>query len=117
MFYKAVVQTVLLFGSESWVLTPRIMGRLEGFHRLIARRLAGRAPVYLRREEQREYPPLGEAMEQAGLFSIEEYIDRRRNSVAEYVATRPIYAVCRELESRGIGGDHQNWWSQLDNAL
>jgi hypothetical protein len=47
MFYKAANQTVLLFGSETWVLTPRMLSKLEGFHQQIARRLTGRAPVYL----------------------------------------------------------------------
>ncbi len=30
-FYKAVVQAVMLFGSESWNLTPALLTRLEGF--------------------------------------------------------------------------------------
>jgi hypothetical protein len=94
-----------------------MLGRLEGFQRLIARRLMGCAPVYLRRYEQWEYPPMGDAMEEAGLFIIEEYTKRRRNNIAEFVATRSIYAVCHELESGGGGGDHQKWGSQLDNAL
>jgi hypothetical protein len=70
MFYKAVVQTVLLFGSASWVLTPSMLGKLEGFHRQIARWLMGRAPVYLRSEGTWQYQPLGNAMEEAGLYSI-----------------------------------------------
>ena len=32
MFYKAVVMAVLLFGSETWNLTPTAMKCLEGFH-------------------------------------------------------------------------------------
>jgi hypothetical protein len=52
VFYKAVIQTVLLYGYETWVFTPRMLSKLEGFHRQIARRLTGRAPVYLRREGQ-----------------------------------------------------------------
>ncbi len=30
--YKAIVQSVLLYGSETWVLSPAVMARLEGFH-------------------------------------------------------------------------------------
>ena len=30
-FFKAVVQAVLLFGAETWVLTPRIERALESF--------------------------------------------------------------------------------------
>ena len=35
-FYKAVLQEVLMFGAETWVLTPRI------FQNRVARRLTGR---------------------------------------------------------------------------
>jgi hypothetical protein len=112
MFYKAVIQTVLLYGSETWVLTARIISKLEGFHRQIARPLTGRAPVYLRREGQWQYSPLGDAMEEAGLFSIDEYITRRRNRISECVETRPLIAVCKEMESLGISSNHQFWWNQ-----
>ncbi len=30
--YKAVMQSVLLYGSETWNLTKTAMARLEGFH-------------------------------------------------------------------------------------
>jgi hypothetical protein len=109
MFYKAVIQTVLFYGSATWVLTPRMLSKLEGFHQQIARRLMGRAPVYLRREGQWQYSPLGDAKEEAGLFSIDEYITRRRNRIAEFVATRPLVVVCKEMESLGISGNYQFW--------
>jgi hypothetical protein len=32
-FYKAVVQSVLLYGSESWVLSEKMMSSLRSFHR------------------------------------------------------------------------------------
>ena len=32
MFYKAVVQSVLLYGSETWTLSASSMKCLEGFH-------------------------------------------------------------------------------------
>jgi hypothetical protein len=31
-FYLAVVQAVLLYGSETWVTSPQVMAQLEGFH-------------------------------------------------------------------------------------
>ena len=36
--YLAVVQAVLLFGSETWVLTPQLDKALVGFHHRVARR-------------------------------------------------------------------------------
>jgi hypothetical protein len=42
MFCKAVVITVILFGSETWVVTPSMLKALESFHRQIGRRITGR---------------------------------------------------------------------------
>ena len=41
VFYKAIVQAVLLFGSETWKLSPLNLKSLEGFHIRAARRMAG----------------------------------------------------------------------------
>jgi hypothetical protein len=40
MFYKAVVQSVLLYGSETWNLTKTALARLKGFHIRAAYRMA-----------------------------------------------------------------------------
>ncbi len=39
-FYKAVVQAVLLYGSEMWVLSTAALASLEGFHIRAAYRMA-----------------------------------------------------------------------------
>ena len=41
-FFKAVVQQVLLFGAETWVVTPKMERALSGFLPWAARRLTGR---------------------------------------------------------------------------
>ena len=33
-FYVAVVQAVLMYGSETWVMIPRIGRTLDGFHHM-----------------------------------------------------------------------------------
>ena len=43
-FFKAVVQLVLLFGAETWVVTPRIERALESFMHGDACRITGRQP-------------------------------------------------------------------------
>ena len=40
-FYKAVAQTVLLFGAETWVFAPRMDRDLDSFQHRVARRLTG----------------------------------------------------------------------------
>ena len=42
--YKAVVQVTLLFGSESWVISPRIGRNLGGFHHRVDRWLEKMQP-------------------------------------------------------------------------
>ena len=43
-FFKAVVQHVLLFGAETWVLTPRIERDLESLMHGAACKITGRQP-------------------------------------------------------------------------
>ena len=63
-FFKAVVQAVLLFRAETWVLIPRIERDLESFQHGDARRITGRQP-WRRGGGQWTYPPLKEAMREA----------------------------------------------------
>ena len=41
MVYKVVVQMVLLYGSDSWVVTEAMLNVLEGFHHRVAQKIAG----------------------------------------------------------------------------
>ena len=41
-FYTAVAQAVILFGAETWVLTPRTEKALDSFQSRVARRITGR---------------------------------------------------------------------------
>ena len=41
MLYKAVAQLVLLYGSESWVVTGAMLKILDRFHHRSARRITG----------------------------------------------------------------------------
>ena len=41
IIYKAVVQAVLLYGNERWVVPDAVMTVLEVFHHSISRRVAG----------------------------------------------------------------------------
>ena len=42
VFFKAVVKEVLLFGSNTWVLTPRMGRSLGSFHHRVSRWITGR---------------------------------------------------------------------------
>jgi exonuclease III len=112
MFYKAVAQSVLLYLSETWVLTPSMLRRLDGFHKRIARRLTGRAPIHLLDEGRWKYPPFGNAFEEAGLYSISEYIFRRRTTLVDYVTTSPLLKLCQETIRPSRLKNQLFWWDQ-----
>ena len=80
-FYVSVVQAVLLFGSEMWVLTPWLEKSLEGFHHREVWQMAGMGPKH-QRYGTWVYPPIGVALEMVGLEEIGVYISRLHNTVA-----------------------------------
>jgi hypothetical protein len=99
----AVCREGMLYGSETWVLTSSMLKVLEGFHNPVARRIAGKMPYYVTAEDRWVYPPTREALEIAGLYPIQAYLDTRRNRLADYVATRSIRQLYQEVE-QPIGG-------------
>ena len=72
-FYVAVVQAVLLFGSETWVLTPQLEKPLEGFHHRVVRRMVCMGPKH-QRDGTWVYTTIEEALEMVGMEDIGEYI-------------------------------------------
>ena len=111
MFYKAVVQQVLLFGSETWTVTPAMLRALESFHHRVARRISGMM-AYLRDGEW-VYPPLEDALERAGMLPVASYLAARQNTVAQWVVNRDIFAMCTTFERLpGAARNRLRWWHQ-----
>ena len=111
MFYKATVQAVLLYGSETWNLSPAMLRCLESFHLRAARRMTGLMP---RKEADGSYtyPEAEGVLKKAGLHTIREYVEVRRNTIMKFVSDRPIYELCREAERKRGTGNRQYWWEQ-----
>lgn len=110
MFYKAIAQSVLLYGCETWNLTSAMLRALTSFHHRVARRISGRMP-YLRRGEW-VYPSIEEAREAAGLFKIDHYIAVRQRTFVDKIATRPILRLCKEAGRLSGSTTRQYWWTQ-----
>ena len=90
---------VLLFGEETWVVSPMMDRALSAFLQGAARRLTGRQPRR-GRDGEWKYPSLEGAMEEAGLTDIRKSIHRRQNTVAQYIATRPLLDLCVGARAR-----------------
>ena len=54
-------------------------------------------------------------LEDAGLFEIEVYIQRRRDTIFTFVKNREIYQECLELETDVENSEHIYWWKQPFN--
>ena len=107
--FKAVVQAVLVFGAETWVLTPRPERALGRFQHRVKRWITGRQPRR-RGEGSWDYPPLETVMAEAGLEDIGVCVTRRQNTVAQYIATRPILDLCEWSVRRPVAWVSQRWW-------
>ena len=108
MFYKAVVQSVLLFGSETWVITDRMMDALRGFHHRAARRITGM--VAYRVADGWDSLPIEAVLEVAGLYPIEVYLERRQNTLVDYNSTRPIFDLCNDASRLSGSPNRKYWW-------
>ena len=89
-----MVQQVLLFGAETWVVTPRmervLNSSMHGATRRITRRKTQRG-----RDGKWFYPSLEGAMKEAGFKCVWASINTRQNMVAQYIATRPLLDLCK----------------------
>lgn len=91
-FYVAVVQSVLLYGTETWVITDRIRMALERFHHQAARMLAGKPIRYIEKFDTWVYPRTAKVLEKAGLWTMTEYLQRRRVYCMNYVQAHQAFA-------------------------
>ena len=86
MFYTATVQAVLLYGSETWSLSPMSVKRLEGFHIHAAWRMSGMRPEK-KPDGSWSYPRSKDVLEAAGLQTIAHYMDVRRQTVTNFIVS------------------------------
>jgi hypothetical protein len=111
-FYKAVVQAVLLYGSETWNLTNSALARLEGFHVCAAYKMARKHRPKRGANGVWVYPTMADILEECGMATIAAYIQSRRQTIAVYVATRPVFKACMEGKRRQGLMPRQWWWEQ-----
>ncbi len=111
-FYKAIVQSVLLYGSETWVLSPAAMARLKGFHIRTAYQMAKEHVPWWGPNLQWVYPSSEAVLEECGMHIIQHYIDVRRETIVTYVVGCSILAECQGTDRRRGSVPGRWWWEQ-----
>ena len=82
MLFKVVVQAVLIFGAEMWVMNLRIGRALGGFQHRFVQQITGRKPRLVL-DGIWDYPSLETAIQELGFEEMEEYLMKRQNKVAQ----------------------------------
>jgi hypothetical protein len=111
-FYKAVVQAVLLYGSKTWNLTNSALARLKGFHVCAAYKMARKHRPKRGANGVWVYPKMADVLEECGMATIAAYIRSRCQTIAVYMATRPVFKACMEGKQWRGSMPRQWWWEQ-----
>jgi hypothetical protein len=110
-FYLAVVQSVLLYGSETWVLSEKMRRMLEGFHNRCARQMT-RQFIHPDLENEGEWihPPTATTLEAAGLLPLMTYVKKPKAAILVFAETRAIYRKCRRSTPIAGNANQLIWW-------
>ena len=81
-FFKAVVQAVLIFDSETWVVTPRMGRLLRGFQDQVAQWMTGWL-AQQKNDGKWEYISAATAREDEGFQIMDQYIRQLQNTAAK----------------------------------
>ena len=110
--YKVVVQAILLYGCESWELTPKLRSMLDAFHHRCCRYIAGK---HIRPVDENDldgewiHPSTEEILNELGLERMSVYIEQRRQKLQEsYLNGRPsVEQRSEQLDAvrRNLGED------------
>jgi hypothetical protein len=111
VFYIAIVQAVLLFGSETWKLSPLSLKSLEGFHIRAARCMAGKMPTK-NPDGTWTYPSSRDVLKAVGLQTINHYIGARWETIACFIVDQPLFALCRDGNRKRGSARCTFWWEQ-----
>ncbi len=94
MFYKATVQAVLLYRSETWSLSPSSMKHLEGFHIPATWRMSGKWSEQ-NKDGSWTYPHSEDVLKAVGLKSIAHYVDMQCQTVANLLSINQSMSSAR----------------------
>ncbi len=80
-FYKAVMQSVLLYSSKTWNLLTTTLAQLEGFHICAAYQMAIKHKPKKGPHHRWVYPRSSDVLQECGMATILHYINVRRATI------------------------------------
>ena len=110
------MQSFLLYGSETGVLSLAVMARLKAFHIRAAYRMAKEHTPRRGTNHQWAYPSSKKVLKECRMHTIQHYIDVRRETIAKYVVGCTILAECWGAD-RTRGSVPRRWWWEQKISL
>ena len=112
-FYITIVQAVLLYGADSWVIKKRDAIVLRSFHRRAARYMTG---IHIRNLENDKwiYPDHEQLLKECGLLEIDTYIERRRGTLRAHLESNKPDLLAHAKKTKRHSKDVNKifWWNQ-----
>ena len=106
-FYLAVCQAVLLYGSDTWVMSQKSLQRLETFHHRCARHIVHR---HIRKLSNSSwlYPPSHEVLQICSLMPVSFYIHQRKQHLLHCYAEpcSILYEYCKNSVQHNNSSNH-----------
>ena len=112
-FYMAIVQAVLLYGSDSWTISKGNWRRLESFHKQALRHMSGKH-IQKNQDGTWSYPNHAALEKKCGLFDIKTYIKRRRGTLRKYLEEYRPELLERAMNTQPPARNANKvlWWKQ-----
>ena len=109
----AVVQSVLLYGADSWTINNRNWKCLESFHERAVRHMTGQH-IQKHGDGSWTYPNHEELEMKSGLFPVSTYIQRRRGTLRKYMETyrEDLLQEAIEITRPSRNANKILWWKQ-----
>jgi hypothetical protein len=109
-FYLAIVQAVLLYGAETWVISKRDLRRLESFHARCARHMA-HMHIHCLPSGDWVYPETQDVLAACGLSPLSTYIAKRKTTLLHYAKEHsPVYQACLCSPKVASPAHRLVWW-------
>ena len=111
MFYKVAASTVLvlLYSCKTWSITSSMFAVLESFHHHVARQLTHCHAFYLCHADLWVLPSITVTLNEAGMFTLREYISHCREYILPYSETHHLLAQCHQAGCGSYPNQHF-WW-------
>jgi Reverse transcriptase (RNA-dependent DNA polymerase) len=90
-FYETIIQSSLLYASETWNIPQDGINNIEVFHNKVARHITNRHIRKIRDTDTWYYPNMNEVFKDIGLSPIQQYIDKRKKKLMVWAQNRSIY--------------------------